>query len=234
MLLPSPARAVTWDDVWARPDQQAARALEDGDPAHAAAVARNPLWKGAALYRDQQYEEAVDELAASDETLAHYNRGNALARAGQLREALAAYDAALEKNPQHEDALYNRALVARLMEQLRQQSRQREKGDSGGQGQQGGDDRAQGSADQDRGDARDQNDQPSREREDAAAREQDGSETGEQPAPSEPPPLSAEEQQAMAQWLRRIPDDPGGLLRRKFQLEYSRRRPERPQGTDAW
>ena len=47
-------------------------------------------------------------------------------------------------------------------------------------------------------------------------------------------PLTAEEQQAMAQWLRRIPDDPGGLLRRKFQLEYSRRRPERPQGTDAW
>jgi DNA sulfur modification protein DndC len=24
-------------------------------------------------------------------------------------------------------------------------------------------------------------------------------------------------------WLRRVPDDPGGLLRRKFQLEYQRR-----------
>ena len=47
-------------------------------------------------------------------------------------------------------------------------------------------------------------------------------------------PLTAEEQQAMAQWLRRIPDDPGGLLRRKFQLEYSKRRRERPEGTDAW
>jgi Ca-activated chloride channel family protein len=234
VLMPSPARAVTWDDLWARPDQQAARALEDGDPTRAAAVARGPLWKGAALYRDRQYEEAVDELAASDETLAHYNRGNALARAGRLREALAAYDAALENNPQHEDAVYNRALVARLMEQLRQQARQQKKGDSGGQGQQSGDDRAQGPADQDRGDPRDQSDQTGRDREDAAAREQDESETGEQPSPGEPPPLSAEEQQAMAQWLRRIPDDPGGLLRRKFQLEYSRRRPERPQGTDAW
>ena len=32
-----------------------------------------------------------------------------------------------------------------------------------------------------------------------------------------------EERQAMEQWLRRIPDDPGGLLRRKFLLEHRRR-----------
>jgi len=32
-----------------------------------------------------------------------------------------------------------------------------------------------------------------------------------------------EEQQANEQWLRRIPDDPGGLLRRKFQLQYQQR-----------
>ncbi|MFZ1795530.1 MAG: tetratricopeptide repeat protein, partial [Dokdonella sp.] len=32
-----------------------------------------------------------------------------------------------------------------------------------------------------------------------------------------------EQQQAMQQWLQRIPDDPGGLLRQKFQLEYDRR-----------
>ena len=32
-----------------------------------------------------------------------------------------------------------------------------------------------------------------------------------------------EQQQALQQWLQRVPDDPGGLLRRKFQLEYDRR-----------
>jgi Ca-activated chloride channel family protein len=36
-------------------------------------------------------------------------------------------------------------------------------------------------------------------------------------------PLSSEEQQAAAQWLRRIPDDPGGLLRRKFLYQYQQR-----------
>ena len=31
-----------------------------------------------------------------------------------------------------------------------------------------------------------------------------------------------EQEQAMEQWLRRIPDDPGGLLRRKFRHQYQR------------
>jgi Ca-activated chloride channel family protein len=34
---------------------------------------------------------------------------------------------------------------------------------------------------------------------------------------------SEEDAQAMEQWLRRIPDDPGGLLRRKFRSQYQRR-----------
>jgi len=35
--------------------------------------------------------------------------------------------------------------------------------------------------------------------------------------------LSSEEQMAAEQWLRRIPDDPGGLLRRKFLYQYQQR-----------
>ena len=34
---------------------------------------------------------------------------------------------------------------------------------------------------------------------------------------------TAEEQQAIDQWLRRIPDDPSGLLRRKFRYQYQQR-----------
>ncbi|MEO5794032.1 MAG: VWA domain-containing protein [Rhodoferax sp.] len=36
-------------------------------------------------------------------------------------------------------------------------------------------------------------------------------------------PLQSEERLAAAQWLRRIPDDPGGLLRRKFLYQYRQR-----------
>ena len=48
---------------------------------------------------------------------------------------------------------------------------------------------------------------------------------GEQPGQSQAraKPLDTEEQQAAEQWLRRIPDDPGGLLRRKFLYQYRQR-----------
>ena len=43
----------------------------------------------------------------------------------------------------------------------------------------------------------------------------------------------AENQQALEQWLRKIPDDPGGLLRRKF-LQESQQQPYRPSGDTPW
>jgi Ca-activated chloride channel family protein len=235
-VMPAPARAVSWDDLWARSDQQVARALEHGESARAASVARDPLWKGGALYRDRQYEEAADAFAESDEDTAHYNRGNSLARAGRLRDALSAYDTVLEANPRHPDAVYNRALVVRLMEQLRQQSRQQQQqGGSSDEEHRGGNTQEDGSLeDQDTRDAMDQGQDAGRRRDDAGRDDAKTAAREQTPQPLDDPPLTAEEQQAMAQWLRRIPDDPGGLLRRKFQLEHSKRRRERPQGTDAW
>ncbi len=41
---------------------------------------------------------------------------------------------------------------------------------------------------------------------------------------SEAQQLSAEQQQANEQWLKRIPDDPSGLLKRKFKYQYGQRR----------
>jgi len=235
-IMPAPVKAVTWDDWWARSDQQAAAALRNGDPAHAANVARDPLWKGGGLYRHGQYEEAAEAFAESDATTADYNRGNALARSGRLTEALSAYDAALEADPQHADARHNRALVTRLMEELRQHSRQQQQdGEPGGQGKETGNAQDNGaSANQDARDTMDQSEDPAGGQDEAARDDPGAAATSQAQQPADSPPLSAEEQQAMAQWLRRIPDDPGGLLRRKFQLEYSKRRAERPQGTDAW
>jgi Ca-activated chloride channel family protein len=36
-------------------------------------------------------------------------------------------------------------------------------------------------------------------------------------------PAARERRLANEAWLRRVPDDPGGLLRAKFRLEYERR-----------
>lgn len=43
-----------------------------------------------------------------------------------------------------------------------------------------------------------------------------------------------EEQQAVEQWLRRIPDDPSGLLRRKFLYQYQQRRYQLEEDEKTW
>ncbi len=43
-----------------------------------------------------------------------------------------------------------------------------------------------------------------------------------------------EDNQAIEQWLRRIPDDPAGLLRRKFQFQYGRRQQDANAADTSW
>jgi Ca-activated chloride channel family protein len=44
---------------------------------------------------------------------------------------------------------------------------------------------------------------------------------------------NAENKEAIEQWLRRIPDDPGGLLRRKFYYQYNQQK-TKPDETEDW
>ena len=44
----------------------------------------------------------------------------------------------------------------------------------------------------------------------------------------------AEKDQALEQWLRKIPDDPGGLLRQKMINEYKRRGRENRKTKQVW
>ena len=61
----------------------------------------------------------------------------------------------------------------------------------------------------------------------------DESESGQQ-AQAESDQQQTEQQQAMEQWLRRVPDDPAGLLRRKFRYQYSQRDRTAEQGGQQW
>ncbi len=82
-----------------------------GMPGLAAAISDDPAWRGTALYAAGRYREAAEAFAGSP-----YNRGNALALAGDLKGAMAAYDAALVRDPSDEDAKANRELMARLLD----------------------------------------------------------------------------------------------------------------------
>ena len=115
LALPPPPAEAGWLDLFLTPDQQAWRALQQGSPGAAARRFKDPLWRGIALYRAGEYEAAVLAFAETDTAMAHYNRGNALVRLGDLGSARAAYLAALERDPGLVDAKYNLQLVERSL-----------------------------------------------------------------------------------------------------------------------
>jgi Ca-activated chloride channel family protein len=97
----------TWDDAWWTADQQGRRAFEDGDLVTAAARFEDPLWRGTALYADQQFEAALAEFARVDTAEGWFGRGNALAHLERYEDAEDAYVRGLELCPDYEDAAAN-------------------------------------------------------------------------------------------------------------------------------
>jgi Ca-activated chloride channel family protein len=102
-------------DLFATRDQQGRYYFERGDYKEAAARFLDPLWKGAACYRAADYACAVDAFASVDTPEAWYDLGNAYARQGELKLALAAYDKALASRPDWPDAKANRDRVQSLI-----------------------------------------------------------------------------------------------------------------------
>lgn len=118
-LLPAPAYAFNFEDLWLRPDQQGQQLLKQQQPALAAERFNDPAWQASAWYLAGEYQRAADAFAQIDTAEAHYNRGNALALAGDLTAALAAYQQALALAPEMLAARYNSEIVS---EQLQRQS----------------------------------------------------------------------------------------------------------------
>jgi len=81
--LPRPAMALDWDDLWRRPDQQAARSLQAGAPAEAARLATDPGLRGTGAYLAGDCEQALSEFAVAGGADGDYNQGNSLARLGR-------------------------------------------------------------------------------------------------------------------------------------------------------
>ena len=228
--------AMDWDALWSREDQRAPALIEEA-PEQAARILDNPQWRGSALYRSGDYESAAGAFASEDTPRASYNRGNALARAGKLEEALEAYENVLAKQPGHEDALFNRYLVKQLLEQQQNQSSQDgDPSDQAGQNQPDNQHNGQQKNEPEDSQRNGQSDQQEKQAEsaqqrqrDADASESDG-QTSRAPAELDTSPLT----QGQEQWLRRVPDNPGGLLRRKFLQQYQERETPSDEGDTPW
>ena len=182
-----------------------------------------------------------------------YNLGNALARLGRYQEAINAYNHVLEQIPEHEDALYNKELLEKELDKQQQrqdnpqqgqqdqeqeqdlsdeQQQDQQQQQSAGDSQESSQDQQQQSADsrQDQSETQDAQQADNQQQQTDPMQQQqaqDGQDEEEQPqqeqlAQSDVSPAD-EDQQATEQWLRRIPDDPAGLLRRKFRYQYQQR-----------
>ena len=220
-VLPEPAQAGWWDDLWQRRDQQAWQALQRADAARASALAEDPALAGEAAYRGEDYAQAAQSWSGLQTADAQYNRGNALANLGQFDAAIQAYDRALELEPGMADAEHNRALVERLKQQ-QEQEQQDEQGERG----EDASDEEQDSAESEpsEGEQGEESDAGEDEGEQDGEPQEGEAADGEQRQPEDySETWSEEDAQAMEQWLRRIPDDPGGLLRRKFRNQHQRR-----------
>ena len=242
-----PVYAFGWDDIWLSKDQQAQKQLAEGNAADAAALFEDPVWRAVANYRAGEYSGSAEGFAGQGDAKNLYNLGNALARLGEFESAIAAYEEVLDIDPGSEDAQYNLDLLKQAQDQQQQSEGEGQNQDSssqsGGEGQQsegeGGQD--QSGADGEAGSESQSGDSTGREGEmnqddleaiqaeleraaQEAAQQQGDAEEGERSGLTDimVDRRAQEQQQAMEQWLRRIPNDPGGLLRRKFRYQYQR------------
>ena len=245
------------------PDQAGRRAFDKEAFGEAKAHFEHDGWRAAAAYRDGDFSAASGALDDPSSTDDWYNKGNALARQGEFEGAIAAYEQALATDGDNEDAAHNKALLEKLIEEQQQQQQQNqgegENNDSDGEDdsagesqgesedgsqseQQGGDSNAESQEMNEQAQDEQATKNAEQEQEEQAAEEkatesqkgeQDGGKPNDTMSDVQPEP-DAELEQATEQWLRQIPDDPGGLLRRKFEYEHQRQGFKRNKGRQQW
>lgn len=238
------AHALDWSDLWLNRDQQAQRKLDQGDARDAAELFEHPEWRAVAEYRAEDYRDSAARFAERGDARNLYNLGNALARQGEFAAAIDAYEQALELAPDDADAVYNRDLLQNMLQQ--QQQAQQDNAEQQQADQQGDGEKSESNSDSDQesesseSDGEQQEGDPSQRDEEmsdedlaalqeelqraAEEAQQEQRNPAEQPSAEELEALrrEAEQQQAMEQWLRRIPNDPGSLLRNKFRYQYQK------------
>jgi Ca-activated chloride channel family protein len=256
MPLPQPAHAASWTDLWLNKDQQAVRELEKGNASEAAALFKDPDWQAVADYKAGDYAGSAELFAEQGGVRNLYNLGNAKALEGDLDAAIDAYEQVLALLPDHEDAAYNLDLVKQRKDEQQQQNQgddQQSTENPGGDGEQSDSEEQsdqQGAEGESESDSEAQDSDSSQNREEQMSEEDmralqeelqraaEEAQSGEQPEQMSEAELAElrqqqEQEQAMEQWLRRIPDDPGGLLRRKFRHQYQRSGKDQD-GNDVW
>ncbi|EGG93811.1 TPR domain protein in aerotolerance operon [gamma proteobacterium IMCC1989] len=251
---PTATKSTLWDELWRNKNQQGQQAFEQQDYATAEKhfnSSENHQWQGSAAYKNKDYQAAADAFAKGDTATDDYNRGNALSQLQQYDDAIEAYDSALKKDPSLSDAKKNKEIIEQIKAQQQKQEQQQGDGDESKdnkdnkEGNESQDQQSKENSDsqqQNKSEQEEQSDSNKSEGEKTEAekaeeekqaaeekkaqkdknKEDNQQEQGQQLSAFDQ--LSTEEKQELEQWIQKIPDDPSGLLRRKFEYEFQKRR----------
>lgn len=105
-------------------NQEALHDFEKQNYAEAAEKFTDTQWKGAAAYKNGDYEAAYENFLQKTDATALYNQGNALAKGGKIAEAIKKYEEALQKQPDFADAKFNLEYLKKQQQQKNQQNQQ--------------------------------------------------------------------------------------------------------------
>ena len=138
----------TWQDLWQTQDQQAQQQYNQENYQDAAQQFDDSQWQGSAHYKAGNYQEALDSFTKgeqSDTANSLYNQGNALAKMQKYEQAIEAYEQALTKNPDLQDAKDN-------IEKLKAQQKQEQDKNDQSEGDKSKDDKSKGDSSENKGD----------------------------------------------------------------------------------
>nr|WP_297400346.1 VWA domain-containing protein [uncultured Marinobacter sp.] len=262
--LPQPASAMDWADLWQREDQRAPEMIQADPAAAAGQLenpgwrgsalyraqqyeaaaeaftaapgARANYNRGNALARAGKFEEAIqayDEALAENPALADARHNRALVKD------------LLEKQKQQQSGQGSDRQPGQQSSPSSGQNDPQQGSQDGAQNQQPQDDSQNGQDSPNNQSGQGQNRQPGHqggeqettpadrnEAQDSSGTDQQPRDSGQAsgPAPISETPLT----QGQEQWLRRVPDNPGGLLQRKFLQQYQERQTPSDEGDTPW
>ncbi len=103
-------------DFWKNDNQEGYLLFQEGQYEEAVKKFTDTNWKGVSFYKQDDYENALKEFSKQSDEIALYNQGVVLVKLCKYEEALKLFDTLLQKNPQYEDARYNKQVLTELFE----------------------------------------------------------------------------------------------------------------------
>jgi len=204
---------------WNNQADRAQEAFEKEDYEQASKLYQSQEWQATADYRAGNFESAAQKFSELQTSSGYYNQGNALAKLGNLEQAIKAYDNALILDPNNKDAAANKALLAQI-EKQKQEDKQENKQEK--DQEQEGDEQKQ----DDKSEQKDSKDQDGKEQDSDQNSEQSDKQNQDKPEDSEPKAGDEQKKQELSEQQKQALQE---QAEKENEKDKSEKQPEKSQ-----